>query len=47
MYDIIKIYQLFSLQQKEVEFDFGYQLEFITTDAMEPERGATKRLKHE
>ncbi|XP_061388699.1 DNA-binding protein RFX2 [Musca vetustissima] len=35
------------LKQKDVEFDFGYQLEFITSDSMSSERGATKRLKHE
>ncbi|XP_013117122.2 DNA-binding protein RFX2 [Stomoxys calcitrans] len=35
------------LKQKEVEFDFGYQLEFITNDTLGPERPGTKRLKHE
>uniref|UniRef100_A0A1I8N7Z2 RFX-type winged-helix domain-containing protein n=1 Tax=Musca domestica TaxID=7370 RepID=A0A1I8N7Z2_MUSDO len=35
------------LKQKDVEFDFGYQLEFITSDSMSSERGTAKRLKHE
>ncbi|TMW51653.1 hypothetical protein DOY81_003303, partial [Sarcophaga bullata] len=34
------------LKQKEIEFDFGYQLEYIATDTNTLDRG-NKRMKHE